>query len=60
MYDELDKKFDAIQTASNLVKKADYGTKVDEFEKKYLIIIIANMSLHRKLTNSGQKILLKD
>ena len=34
MYDELDKKFDAIQTASNLVKKADYGTKVDEFEKK--------------------------
>ena len=60
MYDELDKKVDAIQTASNLVKKADYGTKVEKFEKKYLIIIIANMSLHRKLTNSGQKILLKD
>ena len=60
MYDELDKKVDAIQTASNLVKKADYSTKVDEFEKKYLIIIIVNMSLHRKLTNSGQKILLKD
>ena len=36
MYDELVKKFNAIQTndTSSLVKKADYNTKIDEIEKK--------------------------
>ena len=38
IYDELVKKFNAIQTinTSNLVKKAEYDTKSYEIEKKIL------------------------
>ena len=41
VYDELFKKFNAIQTtdAGDSIKKADYNTKVDEIEKKLLTMI---------------------
>ena len=51
-YDELVKKFNTIQTAntSNLVKKIDYNTKINENEKKILImIIVISILLHKNL-----------
>ena len=41
VYDELFKKFNAIQTtdAGDSIKKADYNTKVDKTEKELLIMI---------------------
>ena len=40
-YDKLVQKFNVIQVndASNLVKNADYNTKIDEIEKTFLIMI---------------------
>ena len=51
-YDELVKKVNTIQTAntSNLVKKIDYNTKINENEKKILImIIVISILLHKNL-----------
>ena len=51
-YDELIKKINAIQTTdtSNLVKKTGYNTKLNEIEKKLLIIIIVtSLLLHKNL-----------
>ena len=41
VYDELIKKVNDIQTndTSNFVKKADHNTKIEEIERKFLIIM---------------------
>ena len=38
-----------IPNVSNLVKKTDYNTKINETEKKSLIIIMINKLLHKNL-----------
>ena len=52
-YDELFKYVIAIQACdtSELVKKAEYNSKIDEIEKKYLIMIMINILLLKSLIN---------
>ena len=46
-YDQMIKKVHAIQTidTSDLVKKTDYNTKINEIERKFLIMIIVTSLL---------------
>ena len=51
-YDELVKKLSAIQNidTSNLVRKTDYNTQINEIQKKMLImIIVISILLHKNL-----------
>ena len=54
-YDELVKNIKAIQTTdtSNLVKKTDYNTKINETEKKLLIMImVISILLNKNFTEN--------
>ena len=57
IYDELVENVNAIQTTIDLVTKTDYNTKLLKLKEKYLIMIIANMLLHKNLIRWGQIIL---
>ena len=57
IYDELVENVNAIQTTIDLVTKTDYNTKLLKLKEKYLIMIIANMLLHKSLIRWGQIIL---
>ena len=57
IYDELVENVNAIQTTIDLVTKIDYNTKLLKLKEKYLIMIIANMLLHKNLIRWGQIIL---
>ena len=50
-YDELVKKYNAVQTTdtTDLVKKADYNTKIVDIEKNNLIIPVVKILLHKSL-----------
>ena len=53
-YNELVKKFNAIKTTdtSNLVKKPDYSTKINEIEKKkkiLIMVVVINILLQKIL-----------
>ena len=50
-YDELVKTFNAIQTTdtTDLVKKADYNTKIVDIEKNNLIMPVVKILLHKEL-----------
>ena len=50
-YDELGKKLNNIRTTdtSDLVEKTDYNAKVNEVEKKLMILIILNTLLLKNL-----------
>ena len=50
-YDELLKKYNAVQTTdtTDLVKKADYNTKIVDIEKNNLIIPVVKILLHKSL-----------
>ena len=49
-YDELVKTFNAIQTTdtTDLVKKADYNTKIVDIEKNNLIMPVVKILLHKE------------
>ena len=51
VYDEVIKKVNAIQTtdANNLVKRSDYDTKMLKLKRKYWIMIMINILLHKNL-----------
>ena len=50
-YDELGKKLNNIRTTdtSDLVEKTDYNAKVNEVEKKLMILIILNTLLLKNM-----------
>ena len=64
-YNELVKKFNAIKTTdtSNLVKKPDYSTKINEIEKKkkiLIMVVVINILLQKILISLLWKILQQD
>ena len=49
-----------ILSVSNLVKKTEYNTKINEIEKKLLIIIMINILLLQNLIGLRQRCLIYD